>query len=115
MPLDSSRALQSLRKLDKILAHPLRQLSPEGVHKLRTRCSRVESTIRSLALEKERKGTQLLEAIELIRKKAGKMRDADVLTSLAVSLQHESSGEALIQLVEELGARHARFTRKLEE
>lgn len=74
MPFDPQRALKPLRKLARTLSDPSRDLTLEGVHDLRRQCYRVESMMSAFALDSERKGAQLLETIEPIRKKTGEMR-----------------------------------------
>jgi CHAD domain-containing protein len=115
MPLDPQRAIKPLRKAHKALGHPARSLTPEGVHALRTQCYRIKSMLRAFALEDEREGAQLLRALEPVRKRAGKVRDADVLTGLAASLSNGSGSESLIEVMEHLGVRHARFASRLEK
>ena len=115
MPLDAQRVLKPLQKVHKALGHPSRHLTPEGVHKLRTQCYRVESMLRALSLNHEGNGAQLLQAIEPIRKRAGKVRDMDVLIGLAATLPNGNASEPFIQLVEDLGIRHDRYLGKLEK
>lgn len=69
--------------------------------------------MRALGLAEKRRGMDLVEALETVRKSAGKVRDADVLTSLAATLASDPGGESLIQLVEELGVRRDHFADKL--
>ena len=107
--------VKPLRKVRKAMGHPARLLTPEGVHDLRTQCYRIRSMIFAFGLHDERGGAQLLRAIEPVRKRAGKVRDTDVLTSLAAGLRDGSTGESLIELMEDLGVRHARFAGKLEK
>ena len=115
MPLDPQRVIKPLRKVHKALGHPARLLTPEGVHDLRTQCYRIRSMMFAFALHEGRHGAQLLRAIEPVRKRAGKVRDTDVLTGLAASLRDGSTGESLIEVMESLGVRHARFAGKLEK
>ena len=115
MPLDTQRVLKPLRKLHKALGRPSRNLTPEGVHRLRTRCYRLNSMLRAFALDEERNGAQLLRVVESFRKRGGKVRDADVLTGLAVSLSNGTANESLVEVTEALGVRHARFASKLEK
>jgi CHAD domain-containing protein len=82
---------------------------------LRTQCYRIKSMMHAFALDEERDGVQLLRAVEPIRKRAGKVRDSDVLTGLAASLPNGAAGEALVEVREDLGIRHARFVARLEK
>lgn len=115
MPLDPQRITKPLRKVRKALGHPSRSLTPEGVHKLRTQCYRIESMLRAFSLDQSRAGARLLQSIEPIRKRAGKLRDMDVLTGLAATLSGGDASEPLVQLVEDLGARHAKHLGKLKK
>ena len=103
-----------MRKLHKIFAEPSRELSPERVHDLRTRCYRVESAMGALGLADKQRGGDLVKALEAIRKSAGKVRDADVFTGLAATIGEKGGSQSLIQLVEELGVRRDRYAGKLE-
>lgn len=114
MPLDAARIVKPMHKLHKTLAHPSRLLSPEGVHELRTGCYRVQSAMRALGFAEERRGGDLVEMLERIRKRAGKVRDADVLTSLAATMGTEGGSESLIQLIEALGIRRGGYKDKLK-
>lgn len=115
MSLDAQRVVKPLRKLHKALGRPSRNLTPEGVHRLRTRCYRLNSMLRAFALDEERNGAQLLRVVESIRKRGGKVRDADVLTGLAVSLSNGAANDSLVEVTEALGVRHARFASKLDQ
>lgn len=72
---DPEKFLWSLKKLQKNDA-------PDKVHKFRTRIRRLEATL--LALQPDaRNATRLLRMMKPLRKRAGKVRDMDVLTGIA--------------------------------
>lgn len=113
MPLDPEKLLKPLRKLRKSLKKLSSRPSPEEVHDLRTRTRRLQAILHALMLDRQRRARRLLGAIAPIRKRAGKVRDMDVLTGYAAGLRAKNEEECRVQLIEALGARRARFARKL--
>lgn len=111
MPLDQDKLQSPIRKLRKSLRNP--KPSPEQVHKLRTRSRRVEAIISALSFDQDRNARRMLDAISAIRRKAGKVRDMDVLTSYAAQLSADGEREYLTQLLEHLGVERSRYSRKL--
>lgn len=91
--------------------------TPEEVHRLRTQLRRLEATLHALKLDRTKRGRRVLESIVPIRKAAGKVRDMDVLTGLAssISAQSSDSGDEVVQLLEDLGARRFRFAERLRQ
>jgi CHAD domain-containing protein len=112
MPLDKDKLEGSFRKLRNSLKNVPKQPSPEEVHDLRTRTRRLESTLHALMLDQKQSGRRLLATVSPIRKKAGKVRDMDVLTGFAVTLANDSE-ECLTQLLEHLGAKRLQSARRL--
>ena len=112
MPLDQDKLDRSFRKLRKSLRKVPKRPSPEEVHDLRTRTRRLESTLHALMLDQKQNGRRLLKAVAPIRKKAGKVRDMDVLTGFAATLANDSE-ECLTQLLEHLGAKRLQSVRRL--
>lgn len=113
MPLNQDKLQSPIRKLRKSLKKPPSQPSPEQVHKLRTRSRRVQAIMAALSLEQQRDARRMLNAISSIRKKAGKVRDMDVLMGHAATLHDHGEEECLIQLLEHLGSERSRLSRKL--
>ncbi|MFL6303303.1 MAG: CHAD domain-containing protein [Candidatus Sulfotelmatobacter sp.] len=114
MPLDQDKLESSFRKLRKSLKSVPKQPSPDEVHDLRTRTRRLESTLHALMLDQKQDGQRLLQIVSPIRKKAGKVRDMDVLTNFAASLANDDQ-ECRTQLLEHLGARRLQSARRLRD
>lgn len=113
MPVDQNKLQSPLRGLRKLLKKFPSQASPEQVHKLRTHSRRVEAIMHALSLDQDPDARPMLDAISAIRKKAGKVRDMDVLTSYAATLHDHAEEECLIQLLEHLGSERLRLSQKL--
>jgi CHAD domain-containing protein len=114
MALDQDKLEKSFRKLRKSLKNVPKQPSPEEVHDLRTRTRRLEYTLHALMLDHKQDGQRLLAIVSPIRKKAGKVRDMDVLTGFAATLANDGE-ECLTQLLEHLGAKRLQFARRLRD
>ena len=115
MPLDQDQLEQPFRKLRKLLKNLSDEPSPEAVHDLRTRIRRIEAIMHALRLDGRRDGRQLLKSVGSIRKKAGQVRDMDVLTSFASTLNSDLEKECHVQLLEHLGVERSRAMQKLHD
>jgi CHAD domain-containing protein len=115
MPLDPEKLRMPLRKLRRSLKQLPSQPSPEEVHDLRTRSRRLEATLHALMLDQRGAGRRLLESIAPIRKRAGKVRDMDVLTGFAAGLAVQNEDECRVQLIQALGEKRLRYVRKLRD
>lgn len=113
MSLDADRALKPLKKLKKSLKSFPKKPSPEQVHDLRTRTRKIEATLEALALHTSRNGRKLLSEVARVRKPAGRVRDMDVLTGFASTLDVDSERECAVELLEYLGVQRYRQVRKL--
>jgi CHAD domain-containing protein len=112
MPLDSSRVDKPIRKLRKLLKKMATEPSPKQVHDLRTNSRRLEAMLE--AIHPDRNGRKILKQISKVRKRAGKVRDMDVLTSYATGLSSDRDEEACsVQLLEHLGAVRQKKAKKL--
>lgn len=107
MALDSRKLLKSFDKLRKTLKQLPKQPTPEEIHDVRTRSRRVEATLHALQLDRKREGRRVLKAVAPVRKKAGKVRDMDVLVGFASKLTSDKHQDCLVQLLEHLG--HERY------
>lgn len=112
MAFDVSRVRRSLRKLETLLRKTSRRLRPEQVHDLRTRTRRCEAVVGALALDR-RNERRLLSGLAKVRKRAGKVRDMDVLTGHAATVAVAGEQECLVQLLEHLGAERHRQAGRL--
>ena len=118
MPVVKSELQADLRKLRKSLRRRSKRLTPEDVHRLRTRARRFLSLTDSDSLPSLAKAN-LKKALKRIRKRASRVRDMDVLTSHLAALHSDSDPSCRTQLFEYLGAkryrRADRLTRLLED
>ncbi len=109
--------IENLRKqitqLHKLLKQFPRQPLPEDVHRLRRQIRTLEAIADALTSGRERKVQNLLKALIVIGKAAGKVRDMDVLVGLACSLPISRKDECLVQLLEYLGERRFKAAAKL--
>ncbi|PYV55086.1 MAG: hypothetical protein DMG91_13010 [Acidobacteria bacterium] len=104
---------KSVRKLRKLLKKAPKRPDPEFVHDLRTRSCKFESILTALKPKAARRDAQLLRGMKRVRSRAGKVRDMDVLTGHAATLQQHDEQQCLVQLLEELGRRRAQEAKKL--
>ncbi|HEX6495784.1 MAG TPA: CHAD domain-containing protein, partial [Acidobacteriaceae bacterium] len=111
---DQDKLESTFRKLRKSLKKFPKQPSPDEVHDLRTRTRRLESTLHALMLDQKQDGQRLLEIVSPVRKRAGKVRDMDVLTNFAASLANDDQ-ECRTQLLEHLGAKRLKSARRLHD
>jgi CHAD domain-containing protein len=116
MALDADGVQRNLRKLRKLLEKAPRRPSPEKVHDLRTHTRRLEATVGALGLDARRNERRLLRGLGRLRKRAGKVRDMDVLTGYTAAARVDDEQDCRVELLEHLGAeryRHARLLRTL--
>ena len=115
MPLDKNEVEKPFKKVRKLLKNFPKQPSPSDVHDIRTRTRGVEAVLSALLLDRKRSGKQLLKVLTPVRKRAGKVRDMDVLTGFASTLAVDSDGNCLVQLLEHLGQKRFNAARKLHK
>src|SRR4051812_47845651 len=113
MAFDIDRIQKSVRKVDKFLQKNSKRPSSEAIHDLRTNTRRLETTLTTLGLDSNAKGKRLLRELAGVRKRAGKVRDMDVLTADALTIKHAGEQDCLVQLLEHLGAERNKCARKL--
>src|SRR5262245_27954486 len=110
MALDVATARNSVRKLRKLIRKTARRPSVEHVHDLRTHTRRLEAAIDALGLAERGNERRIGTRLARVRKRAGKVRDMDVLTADATTVTMRGERDCLVELVEHLGAerhRHA--------
>src|ERR1700751_2602183 len=98
MALDQAQLEKTIRKLRKLLKNMPKQPSPEQVHDLRTRIRRLEAITHALMLDRQREGRRLLNVTTSIRRRAGQVRDMDVLTGFASTINVNSEDQCRVQL-----------------
>jgi CHAD domain-containing protein len=114
MPLVKTEIQTNLRKLRKSLKSAPKRLTPEDVHKLRTRARRVVSLSDAHSLPTLNKA-KLAKPLRRIRKKAGRVRDMDVLTAHLAAMHSDEDPSCRTQVLEYLGAKRYRRADRLVE
>jgi CHAD domain-containing protein len=105
MALDTSRIEDDLRKLRKTIKTMPRRPTPGEIHRLRTRARRLEVELQASGLDASLNEKWLLKQLARIRRRAGKVRDMDVLTAHLTTVRVDGERDCLIQLFEYLGAK----------
>jgi CHAD domain-containing protein len=73
----------------------------------------VESTLRAFSLDSGHNGRRTSKALSRLHKRAGKIRDMDVLMDYASKLRHDDDEQACsVRLLEHLGAQRLKKARK---
>ena len=98
MALDVDRLQKPVRQLRKFIKKMPRRPTPDQVHDLRTNTRRIEASMEALALDSKRQGQRLLKYLARVRKRAGKVRDMDVLTGFTSNV-HPNGKEKKEKLV----------------
>src|SRR3954464_13891640 len=115
MALDPKRAAKPVRKLRKLLKKMPAVANADDFHRVRTSSRRIEATIQALSLDSGHNGRQVLKRVSRLRKRAGKVRDMDVLTEYLSSISPDKEEkECYVQLVEHLGAQRLKYAKKFE-
>jgi CHAD domain-containing protein len=83
---DCDQIQKPVRKLRKFVKKMPKIATSEQVHDLRTNKGRLEASVTGLSLDSRRKGQRLLKDLAPFRKRAGKVRDMDVLIGFASSV-----------------------------
>jgi len=113
MALDRKRIQKPARKLRKLLKKMPPVPAPEDIHSFRTNARRIETVLDSFPFRKTKNGKRLSKEIAKMRRRAGKVRDFDVLTDYVSGMPHDGSENACsVRLLEHLGAQRANQTAK---
>jgi len=115
MTLDPRKLDKPLLKLRKVVRRMSKVPTQDEVHDVRTNTRRVEATLAALQLDRKRKGRRVLGAVTPMRKKAGDVRDMDVLTGFAATLSSDGHDQCLVKLLEHLGEERARGASRLRK
>jgi CHAD domain-containing protein len=113
MALDQDKIRKTLRELRRALKPQSHWRSPEKVHALRTGTRRTESLIHALKLDEKPYARILFKTLSRIFKRAGKVRDMDVLIAFTSGLPVDSSDPCLTQLISHLGEKRHSAASKL--
>jgi CHAD domain-containing protein len=113
MALDENTVQKPVRKLRKLLKKNPRQPTPDNVHDLRTNTRRLEAALSALSLDSRREEQRWLKDLARVRKRAGKVRDMDVLTGFASTVHPDGEQDCSVQLLEHLGAQRYKHATRL--
>jgi CHAD domain-containing protein len=115
MSFDIERIHDSSRQVTKFLRKNPRQPGSDAIHKLRKSARSLETTFTTLGLQANRKTRRLLRDLKSVRKRAGKLRDMDVLTADALAVKPDSEQDCQVQLLEYLGAQRNKYAKELRQ
>lgn len=113
MALDPKRVRKTARKLRKLMKKARKRPTVDQIHSLRTNIRRFETAVEALRAKPKRDERRLLRDLHRVRSRAGKIRDMDVLTAVASSLQLPDEENCSVRLLQYLGARRYKQARKL--
>jgi CHAD domain-containing protein len=113
MSFDLQRIQKSTRQVKKFLRKHPKEPGVNAIHNLRTSTLSLETTFVTLGVAANAKVRRLLGDLRDVRKRAGKIRDMDVLTADVFTLTKEGEQECYVQLLEYLGAERTRYAKKL--
>lgn len=115
MALDAKRAAKPLRKLRKLLKKMPAVPNADDIHDFRTSSRRIEATIHALSIDSGQNGRRVLKDISKLRKRAGKVRDMDVLIDYLSSVSRDKDEKkCYVRLLEHLGAQRLEYARKFD-
>jgi CHAD domain-containing protein len=113
MAVEFKKVRKPGRTLRKLLKRMGARPTPEQVHDFRTNSRKLEANLEAFGMDGSRLGKRVLKPLSRFRKRAGKIRDMDVLTSYAASIQpQDGEKDCAVQLLEYLGAKRRRHAKK---
>src|SRR5947209_7165509 len=97
----------------KAISKLQQDISPKGVHKLRTTIRRIESLVQYSRPKLSRKQQKAMEELAELRKRAGKVRDFDIQVKLLEEIGNGSTAADRRALTQALDRKRVRQARKL--
>src|SRR5687768_5951238 len=113
MAIDAERIQKPFRMLRKFVKSPSKRPGTDQIHDLRTSARRFETAVDALGIGSRKNERRLLRDLAKMRKRAGKIRDMDVLTGHVLTANLKGEQDCLVQLVETLGANRTKHVKKL--
>jgi CHAD domain-containing protein len=113
MALDPNELAKPFKKVRKRLKNWTKIPAPNDVHSLRTNSRRIEAILAALQWD-SRKDRRLLKPLSRMRKRAGDVRDMDVLTSLVIGLHAAGENECMLRLVGRLSVARYKQARQMK-
>lgn len=115
MAIEAQKIHKSLRRLRKVAAKLPKDPSPANVHKLRTNARKLEAIYRALSLDSQKNERQLMKRLRRIRRRAGKVRDLDVLTGDMATVHMDGESDCQVRILEHLGGERKKQAGKLQK
>lgn len=112
MALDRTRLLKPVEKLQKRIKKADREPTAGSVHDLRTNVRRFEAIFDALSLERQGIRRSALKDLSRLDKRAGKVRDMDVLIRCASTVHTKGQEDSGVQLLEHLSNQRRKHARK---
>jgi CHAD domain-containing protein len=115
MALDVDRAEKPVRKLRKLLKKMPATPGADDIHDFRTSSRRIEAMLQAFSMDSGNNCRRILKRISRLRKRAGKVRDMDVLTDYLAGVScHKEETKCSAQLLEYLGAQRQKYAAKFD-
>ena len=116
--IDNERIQKSISKLRKFARKVPKKSPPEEIHQLRTNARKLEAVFEALSPDSKKSERQLIKDIRKIHKRAGKVRDLDVLTGHLAGVHvddvhRDGEEECQVELLEHLGVEPRKQAGKL--
>jgi CHAD domain-containing protein len=113
MAFEIERIHKSSRKVAKFLKKNVKRPGSDAIHDLRTGSRSLATSFMTLGLDSKARVKRFLRDLAGVRKRAGKVRDMDVLTANVLTLKQNGEQDCLVQLLEHLGAQRAKHVKTL--
>lgn len=114
MPILEQQIKGLAQDLSDVVSKLLEDATPKSVHRLRTTIRRIESLISYAHPDLGRKQERSLERLEELRKRAGKVRDIDVQTTLLDQIGNGSTAKDRKTLISLLEKKRERQVKRLD-
>ena len=115
MALDLGGIRKATRRVSEFARRNPKSPGSGDVHKLRTSIRHLKTALVALRLDSKRSVGSLLRGLRKVRRRAGRVRDMDVLTAKALTVDRSGEQDCLVRLLEHLGAERNKRARKLRQ
>ena len=112
MAFDIKRIEKSVRIIKKFVKKDPKRPGVDSIHDLRTNSRRLETALKALGPSSSGEEKSLLKHLARLRKRAGKMRDMDVLIGETLTIKDSGEQNCVVQLLEYLGAERGKHAKK---
>ncbi len=115
MAITSERGHSIFRKTEKDIRRIASDLNPDSVHRCRTTIRRLQTLLEELLPKRTRNQNKLIQILDRIRKRAGKVRDIDVQLAALRSLKTSQEPRRKTQLAHSLVELRVKHEKKLSK